>query len=291
MEQIRVIGLSKSFGVRQVFNKVSFEIKHGERVGLVGPNGAGKSTLMKCLLGIEDYDEGQIIKDSATTIGYLQQDINLGDDSLAVEIQKAFADVQYWEQQLLDVSAKLADDPHDESLLKQLARIQDRLDWLGGYDYEAQSRRIAYGLGFSDEDLTKSVSEFSGGQKTRINLAKALVRRPDFLFLDEPTNHLDMDMLEWLENYLSAYGGGILIISHDRYFLDRVTTRIVNWTIIRRLVIAVITADMWNSVRLSIKHNKVRTKNSRSIFVKPKSILINTEPALNLKWPGAVSLN
>lgn len=227
MEQIRVIGLSKSFGVRQVFNKVSFEIKHGERVGLVGPNGAGKSTLMKCLLGIEEYDEGQVVKDSATTIGYLQQDINLGDDSLAVEIQKAFADVQYWEQQLQEVSAKLADDPHDESLLKQLARIQDRLDWLGGYDYEAQSRRIAYGLGFSDEDLTKSVAEFSGGQKTRINLAKALVRRPDFLFLDEPTNHLDMDMLEWLENYLSSYGGGILIISHDRYFLDRVTTRIV----------------------------------------------------------------
>ena len=226
MEQIRVIGLSKSFGVRQVFNKVSFEIKHGERVGLVGPNGAGKSTLMKCLLGIEEY-EGQVVKDSATTIGYLQQDINLGDDSLAIEIQKAFADVQYWEQQLQEVSAKLETNPHDESLLKQLARIQDRLDWLGGYDYEAQSRRIAYGLGFSDEDLTKSVSEFSGGQKTRINLAKALVRRPDFLFLDEPTNHLDMDMLEWLENYLSSYGGGILIISHDRYFLDRVTTRIV----------------------------------------------------------------
>lgn len=227
MEQIRVIGLSKSFGVRQVFNKVSFEIKHGERVGLVGPNGAGKSTLMKCLLGIEEYDEGQVVKDSATTIGYLQQDINLGDDSLAIEIQKAFADVQYWEQQLQEVSAKLETNPHDESLLKQLARIQDRLDWLGGYDYKAQSRRIAYGLGFSDEDLTKSVSEFSGGQKTRINLAKALVRRPDFLFLDEPTNHLDMDMLEWLENYLSSYGGGILIISHDRYFLDRVTTRIV----------------------------------------------------------------
>lgn len=227
MEQIRVIGLSKSFGVRQVFNKVSFEIKHGERVGLVGPNGAGKSTLMKCLLGIEEYDEGQVVKDSATTIGYLQQDINLGDDSLAIEIQKAFADVQYWEQQLQEVSAKLETNPHDESLLKQLARIQDRLDWLGGNDYEAQSRRIAYGLGFSDEDLTKSVSEFSGGQKTRINLAKALVRRPDFLFLDEPTNHLDMDMLEWLENYLSSYGGGILIISHDRYFLDRVTTRIV----------------------------------------------------------------
>lgn len=165
MERIRVIGLGKSFGVRQVFTNVSFEIKHGERVGLVGPNGAGKSTLMKCMLGIEEADEGQIVKDSATTIGYLQQDINLGDDSLAIEIQKAFADVQQWEAQLLEVSKQLENNPHDEGLLKRLAHIQDRLDWLGGYDYEAQSRRIAYGLGFSDEDLTKSVSEFSGGQK------------------------------------------------------------------------------------------------------------------------------
>ncbi|WP_298705798.1 ABC-F family ATP-binding cassette domain-containing protein [uncultured Veillonella sp.] len=227
MERIRMIGLSKSFGVRSVFSNVSFEIKRGERVGLVGPNGAGKSTLMKCILGIEDLDDGQVVKDSATTIGYLQQDINLGDESLAVEIQKAFADVQHWEQELHAVTKELEISPQNESLLKRLEQIQDRLEWLGGYDYEMQTRRIAYGLGFSDEDLTKSVSEFSGGQKTRINLAKALVRRPNFLFLDEPTNHLDMDMLEWLENYLTSYGGGILIISHDRYFLDRVTTRIV----------------------------------------------------------------
>lgn len=227
MERIRIIGLSKSFGVRTIFTNVSFELKRGERVGLVGPNGAGKSTLMKCILGLEEADEGQVVKDSATTIGYLQQDINLGDDSLNVEIQKAFADVQHWEQELVAVSAQLEINPQDESLLKRLASVQDRLEWLGGYDYEMQTRRIAYGLGFTDEDLNKSVSEFSGGQKTRINLAKALVRRPTFLFLDEPTNHLDMDMLEWLENYLTSYGGGILIISHDRYFLDRVTTRIV----------------------------------------------------------------
>lgn len=227
MERIRMIGLSKSFGVRSVFSNVSFEIKRGERVGLVGPNGAGKSTLMKCILGIEDLDDGQVVKDAATTIGYLQQDINLGDESLAVEIQKAFADVQHWEKELQIVTSALETDPQNESLLKRLEQIQDRLEWLGGYDYEMQTRRIAYGLGFSDDDLTKSVSEFSGGQKTRINLAKALVRRPNFLFLDEPTNHLDMDMLEWLENYLTSYGGGILIISHDRYFLDRVATRIV----------------------------------------------------------------
>lgn len=227
MERIRVIGLGKSFGIRPVFNNVSFEIETGDRLALVGPNGAGKSTLMKCLLGLEEADEGQVVKNSAVTIGYLQQDINLGDESLEEEIQKAFADVRRLEAHLESLSEALAKTPEDENLLRQLAYAQERLEWLGGYDYESQTRKIAYGLGFTDEDLTKPASDFSGGQKTRINLAKALVRRPDFLFLDEPTNHLDMDMLEWLEGYLSSYRGGIFIISHDRYFLDRVATGIV----------------------------------------------------------------
>lgn len=210
-----------------MFSNVSFEIETGDRLALVGPNGAGKSTLMKCLLGLEESDEGQVVKNSAVTIGYLQQDINLGEESLEEEIQKAFADVRRLEAHLATLSEALAKTPEDETLLRQLAHAQERLEWLGGYDYESQTRKIAYGLGFTDEDLTKPASEFSGGQKTRINLAKALVRRPDFLFLDEPTNHLDMDMLEWLEGYLSSYRGGIFIISHDRYFLDRVATGIV----------------------------------------------------------------
>lgn len=227
MERIRIIGLGKSFGIREIFKDISFEIKTGDRLGLVGPNGAGKSTLLKCIMGLEEPDVGQVVIDDAASIGYLQQDISLGNDSLEEEIQKAWRDVQHLEEQLQEVTARLEKQPDNERDLQRLAHLQERLEWLGGYDYEAQSRRIAYGLGFTDEDLKKPADEFSGGQKTRINLAKALVRRPEFLFLDEPTNHLDMDMLEWLEGYLSAYRGGILIVSHDRYFLDRVATGIV----------------------------------------------------------------
>ena len=227
MEQIRIEKLGKSFGIREIFSNVSFTIRQGERLALVGPNGAGKSTLMKCILGIEEHDAGMIVKDSSITIGYLQQDVNLGDASLEEEIQTAWADVQHLESQLQSLTKELERREATEQDLQRLAYLQERLEWLGGYDYEKQSQRIAYGLGFSDEDLQKKASEFSGGQKTRINLAKALVRRPDFLFLDEPTNHLDMPMLEWLEGYLKSYKGGIVIISHDRYFLDQVATEVV----------------------------------------------------------------
>ena len=227
MERIRIIDLSKSFGVRTVFERVSFELKRGDRIGLVGPNGAGKSTLMKCILGIEEADGGTIIGDGLR-IGYLEQDTDLGDDSLEDEIKKSWEDVLKLESDLGELARRLEGEAATESDLNRMAYLQERLEWSGGYDYEAKSRRIAYGLGFSESDLEKPASAFSGGQKTRINLAKALVRQPDFLFLDEPTNHLDTDMLDWLESYLVSYGGGILTVSHDRYFLDRIATGIVD---------------------------------------------------------------
>lgn len=227
MERIRMIGLGKSFGVRQVFSNVSFEIKEGDRIALVGPNGAGKSTLLKCILGIEELDEGQVIMSPVASIGYLQQDVNLGDASLAEEIETAWEDVHALENKLQELTTYLETHEASESDLQRLDYLQNRLEWLGGYDYEQKTKRIVYGLGFTDEDLYKPANAFSGGQKTRINLAKALVRRPDFLFLDEPTNHLDMEMLEWLEGYLSSYRGGILIVSHDRYFMDRIVTGVV----------------------------------------------------------------
>ena len=227
MERIRMIGLGKSFGVRQVFSNVSFEIKEGDRIALVGPNGAGKSTLLKCILGIEELDEGQVVMPPVASIGYLQQDVNLGDASLAEEIETAWEDVHALENKLQELTTYLESHEASESDLQRLDYLQNRLEWLGGYDYEQKTKRIVYGLGFTDEDLYKPANAFSGGQKTRINLAKALVRSPDFLFLDEPTNHLDMEMLEWLEGYLSSYRGGILIVSHDRYFMDRIVTGVV----------------------------------------------------------------
>ena len=227
MERIRMIGLGKSFGVRQVFSNVSFEIKEGDRIALVGPNGAGKSTLLKCILGIEELDEGQVVMSPVASIGYLQQDVNLGDASLAEEIETAWEDVHALENKLQELTTYLESHEASESDLQRLDYLQNRLEWLGGYDYEQKTKRIVYGLGFTDEDLYKPANAFSGGQKTRINLAKALVRSPDFLFLDEPTNHLDMEMLEWLEGYLSSYRGGILIVSHDRYFMNRIVTGVV----------------------------------------------------------------
>ena len=227
MERIRMIGLGKSFGVRQVFSNVSFEIKEGDRIALVGPNGAGKSTLLKCILGIEELDEGQVVMSPVASIGYLQQDVNLGDASLAEEIETAWEDVHALENKLQELTTYLETHEASESDLQRLDYLQNRLEWLGGYDYEQKTKRIVYGLGFTDEDLYKPANAFSGGQKTRINMAKALVRSPDFLFLDEPTNHLDMEMLEWLEGYLSSYRGGILIVSHDRYFMDRIVTGVV----------------------------------------------------------------
>ncbi len=226
---IRVQKLEKAFGVHTVFKNVSFELRRGERLGLIGANGAGKSTLLKCLMGEEEYDGGVFAVSEGESIGYLQQEITYDDGvTLRQTIASAWQDVRRCEQQLKETGKAMQADPHSQELMERYAHLQERFEWLGGYEYEAMSRKIVHGLGFTEEDMDRPVQDFSGGQKTRINLAKALVRRPDYLFLDEPTNHLDMDMLEWLEGYLLSYGGGVLIVSHDRYFLDKVATGILD---------------------------------------------------------------
>lgn len=223
---LKVNGLAKAFGIEELFHDVNFEVRRGERVGFVGANGAGKSTLMKILMGQVEADGGQIQFDSADTIGYVEQQSDFGEGTLYDEFRRAFDDIIELGERKRALEKKIAVD-HDEETMAAYSKVVEQFERLEGYDYESRIRRVAFGLGFTEEDFAKDVQYFSGGQKTRICLVKALLREPDFLFLDEPTNHLDIHMIEWLEGFLKSYNGGVLLISHDRYFLDKVATRII----------------------------------------------------------------
>ncbi|WP_054258651.1 ABC-F family ATP-binding cassette domain-containing protein [Propionispora sp. 2/2-37] len=230
MGVLRVEGLGKAFGVETLFSEVSFELRRGEKAGLIGGNGTGKTTLLRCLLGLEEADSGSVSVPSGETISYVEQEAELGNGTLYDELCSAYREVLQVQQDMRRLEAQIAaetDKSGQEQLLADYARAQERFEQGGGYEYENRIRRVAFGLGFTDEDLARPLTTFSGGQKTRIFLARALIRQPDFLFLDEPTNHLDIGMVEWLEEYLTGYGGGVLIISHDRYFLDKVVGRIM----------------------------------------------------------------
>ncbi|MDY6269108.1 MAG: ABC-F family ATP-binding cassette domain-containing protein [Selenomonadaceae bacterium] len=231
MGTLKVTNLAKSFGIEELFKNVSFEVARGDKVGFVGANGAGKSTLMKILMGQEEYDAGSIQWDGSDTIGYVEQTADFAGGTLYEEFQHAFDDIRALGEKKAALEQRMKTEGTEgeagAALLEDYSRVMNRFELLGGYDYESRLRRIAYGLGFTEDDFEKDVQHFSGGQKTRICLAKALMREPDFLFLDEPTNHLDIERIEWLEKFLQSYHGGVLIISHDRFFLDRVATRIL----------------------------------------------------------------
>ena len=226
MSAIKAIGLTKAYGIHELFHDVNFEVEKGERAGFVGVNGAGKTTLMRCLLGKEELDAGTVQLGSADTIGYVEQQSEFGGGTLYEEFQRAFADILVLGEQKRTLEKQLGA-AKDAETMAAYSKVMNRFEALGGYDYESRIRRVAFGLGFTEEDFKKDVRHFSGGQKTKICLAKALMREPDFLFLDEPTNHLDIEHIEWLEKFLCAYPGGVLIISHDRYFLDKVATKIL----------------------------------------------------------------
>lgn len=228
MAVLKISGLSKSFGIKTVFENVSFEVRSGERIGLVGANGAGKTTLLKCIMGAEEADKGSVKASDGAIIGYLRQDFNYTSHTIREEMEDAWKDVLYYKDRMETLARELESSRSDEKLVEAYGRAEARFEFLGGYDYESTTRKILTGLGFSGDDWDRDIHSFSGGQKVRINLAAAFVRHPDFLLLDEPTNHLDMGMLEWLEEYLRSYKGGILMISHDRYFLDGAATGIID---------------------------------------------------------------
>ena len=227
MGSLKVIGLEKAYGIRTLFSHVNFEVMRGDKVGLVGANGTGKTTLMRILLGREESDGGQVVMDHADTVGYVEQQASFTHDTLYEELRSAFSDLIALRAEKERMECAIAAGDVGAEELAVYGNLVMRFEAMDGYDFESRIRRVAFGLGFSEEELQKDVRHFSGGQTTRICLAKALLREPDFLFLDEPTNHLDIGMIEWLEKFLQSYRGGVLLISHDRYFLDRVATRIL----------------------------------------------------------------
>ncbi|WP_238903143.1 ABC-F family ATP-binding cassette domain-containing protein [Clostridium sp. YIM B02506] len=222
--------LEKSYGTKVVLNKISFSINEGDKIGIIGGNGEGKSTLFKILTGQLSADSGDVFLDKNKTLGYLSQHLELSEENTIYdETLTVFQELLNIEERLLTLEERLKE-PYDESnssyhdkLINDYTTLQDIYSHRGGYTYKGEISRILKGLGFTENDFNKYISTLSGGQKTRIALVKLLLRNPDILLLDEPTNHLDLDAIEWLEEYLSTYKGTILVISHDRFFLDKVT--------------------------------------------------------------------
>ena len=222
--------ISKSFGGRILYSNATLQLNAGERWALVGPNGAGKTTLLKIIMGLESADEGTITFAKDATLGYLEQETELmGDRTALNEVIESAHEIKQWERKVNDLSIKIAETPEGATLNKYLedyAHAMERFERLGGYELESRARQILAGLGFPVEDFDKPAKEFSGGWQMRISLSKLLLRRPDVLLLDEPTNHLDLESVQWLERFLSSYDGTVLLVSHDRSFMDACVTHV-----------------------------------------------------------------
>jgi ATP-binding cassette, subfamily F, member 3 len=230
---IQLSELTKTFGDRTLFDRVTWQIGDGDRVGLCGPNGAGKTTLLKMLAGFEEPDSGIVAKPADLTIGYLPQDgLTHRGRTVFEEASSAFQPLLDMKAEMHDIEHKLADasipqDAHD-AMLSRYAELQDRFRLGDGYSMDLRIATVLRGLGFSPEDSERPCETFSGGWQMRIALAKLLLGRPNLLLLDEPTNHLDLEARNWLEEYLGAYPYAVILVSHDRYFLDAVVTRITD---------------------------------------------------------------
>ncbi|MFQ5492529.1 MAG: ABC-F family ATP-binding cassette domain-containing protein, partial [Phycisphaerae bacterium] len=231
MASIQVRNVTKQFGPNVVLENVSLEIRTGETVGLVGPNGAGKTTLFRLIMGQIEPDLGTVTRSRGLQVGLLAQEPRLDSArTLHDEVASVFEDLLSMERGLLDLSHEMAD-AHDQdrlpALMDQYDRLNARFEAAGGHGFQARLNEILGGLGFSQNEYSKPVSTLSGGQKCRAGLAKLLLEDHRLLLLDEPTNHLDIDATRWLEKYLAGHRGGAVIVSHDRYLLDKLATRIV----------------------------------------------------------------
>ncbi|MGA7761717.1 MAG: ABC-F family ATP-binding cassette domain-containing protein, partial [Candidatus Binataceae bacterium] len=223
--------VSKYYGGRTIFEGVSWAMADDARVGLVGLNGAGKTTLLRMIAEVTAPDAGRIARPQRSSVGYLPQDApEMGGRPVLEETLSALSEMQAHDRRRVELEEVLAthhSGPEHDAALAELGDVLSELERHGFYEADSRVKAVLFGLGFSEADLARDVAEFSGGIRMRIALAKLLVRRPEFLMLDEPTNHLDLEARNWLEDYLANYPGGIILVSHDRYFLDRVTDRTV----------------------------------------------------------------
>ena len=220
---LNVDKLTKSYGVRTLFADASFRINERDRVALVGPNGAGKTTMMNIISGQDSADSGQVVFSKGVSVGYLEQEsIEMVGRSVIDEVMTSVADVAAMGDKLaeLELEMEVADPQEHERLLEEYGRLRNRYEARDGYNIESLARRVLFGLGFHEEDMERSTDEFSGGWQMRIALSKLLLSKPELLLLDEPTNHLDLESVRWLENFLRGYDGAVLVVSHDRAFMD-----------------------------------------------------------------------
>lgn len=222
--------ISKAFGANEILKNASFHIEEREKAALIGPNGAGKSTLLKIIMEELTPDDGEITLAKDRTIGYLAQHQELeGDNSIFDELLKAKSGILEMEQRIrhLEIDMKHLKENDLESAMDSYSRLTHEFDLQNGYAYKSEVTGVLKGLGFEESEFDKGIQTLSGGQKTRVALGKLLLTNPDIILLDEPTNHLDMDSIAWLETYLMNYRGAVLIVSHDRYFLDKVVTKVI----------------------------------------------------------------
>lgn len=222
--------ISKAFGTNQIIQDCTFNIEDHEKAAVIGINGAGKSTLLKIIVGELSADEGQVTLSKDKTLGYLSQHQNLtSDNTIFDEVMSTKQEIIDMEARIraLEISMKDKTGSDLENLLEQYTRLNHEFELQNGYAYRSEVIGILKGLGFNEEDFSLKTNTLSGGQKTRIALGKLLISKPDIILLDEPTNHLDMESIAWLENYLSSYKGSVIIVAHDRYFLDKIVSKII----------------------------------------------------------------
>lgn len=277
---LSVQNISKSFGTDEILRNVSFHIEENEKAAIVGINGAGKSTLLKIIVGELSSDTGECVLSKGKTIGYLAQHQDMeGELTIEQELLSVKSDVIALESRLRDMEMQMHTTEGEtlEKLLEDYNRLNHQFEMEGGYAYKSEVYGVLNGLGFSAEDYTKKIDQLSGGQKTRVALGKLLVTKPDIILLDEPTNHLDMNSIAWLETFLMNYKGAVVIVSHDRYFLDRVVTKVIEVSLHQAQVYE------GNYSDYAVKKEKVREAQLKAYYNQQREIKHQEEVITKLK--------